>query len=117
MNSILASPEEPFRNYRRKEVLHVTALAVHLVNRGAKACKDPTIQRQFYRSKDNLLSVMLDMAIPDVVPSWERQRNGRYLLKISFPNHTPVHCPFRRLTTSAQCRILERIGPAPGRFC
>jgi len=100
-----------------KQVLDLIANAVQAVNQLADTFRPkPVIQERFYSLKHDLLSVVLEMGIPDVVPFWQRQHNGSHLLIIKIGNRLAPHCPFRRLSWNAQCRIVERIGPVPDSF-
>ncbi len=97
-----------------KQVLGLIADAVHAVNRLADTFRrQPVIQNRFYSLKHDLLSVVLEMGLPGIVPFWQKQQDGSHLLVIKIGNWRAPHCPFRRLSWNAQCRIVERIGPAP----
>ena len=67
-----------------------------------------------YAAKDLFLSVLIEEDVPGVDPAWERQPSGDWLLVININCRLSVHAPFRRLSPSARCKVVQRIGPAPG---
>lgn len=88
--------------------------ALNAANRAAKHFKGRSIGRTAYAAKDLLLSVLIEEDAPGVNPSWERQPNGDWLLVINIACRLSVHAPFPRLSASARCKVVQRIGPAPG---
>jgi hypothetical protein len=97
-----------------RELLRHAANAVHAVNCLARNYKQiPHASKRLYRSKDELLSLMLEMDVPGVVPAWQEQPDGDHLVIVSIGGRRAPHCPFRRLSWSAQCKVVQRIGPAP----
>ena len=89
-------------------------LAVHLVNRVARMFKKHrTICRRVYAAKADLLSLLIEWDVPGVEPSWEIHPDGNHLLRVPIGRRRSPHCPFERLTPSARCKVVERIGPAP----
>lgn len=96
------------------ELLRHAADAVHAVNRLAHGYNHtPHASKRLYQSKNELLSFMLEMDVPGVEPAWQGQPNGEHLLVISIGGRRAPHCPFRKLSWSAQCKVVQRIGPAP----
>jgi len=97
-----------------RELLRHAADAVHAVNSLARNYKQiPHASRRLYQSKNELLSLMLEMDLPGVEPAWQGQPDGDHLLIISIGGRRTPHCPFRKLSWSAQCKVVQRIGPAP----
>ncbi len=97
-----------------RELLRHAANAIHSVNCLARSYKQiPRASKRLYQSKDELLSLMLEMDVPGVEPAWQEQPDGDHLLIISIGDRRTPHCPFRRLSWSAQCKVVQRIGPAP----
>lgn len=90
------------------------AQALNAANRAAKHFKGRSIGKTAYAAKDLLLSVLIEEDVPEVNPSWERQPDGDWLLLINVACRLSVHAPFRRLSPSARCKVVQRIGPAPG---
>lgn len=106
------APQPPDPHF--SAVLHVTAEVVHLASHVAKAfAADPKLKDLFYSIKHSLLSMLLQAAIPDVEPSWERSAGREWMLRVRIANQRCVHCPFRRLSWPARCKVIERIGVRP----
>lgn len=90
------------------------AQALNAANRAAKHFKGRSISRTAYAAKDLLLSVLIEEDAPEVNPKWQRQPDGDWLLVINIACRLSVHAPFRRLSPAARCKVVQRIGPAPG---
>jgi len=96
------------------ELLRHAANAIHAVNSLAHNYKQiPHASKRLYASKHELLSLMLEMDVLGVKPAWQEQDNHDHLLTISIGDLRTPHCPFRGLSWSAQCKVVQRIGPAP----
>jgi len=101
-------------NRKDGDVTGLAAEALHFVNRLAHELgRDSTVRRRIFAAKDDLLSLILELPIPGVRASWQRQPKGDPLLVISLGNRRAFHCPFRGLSWNAQCKIVQRIGPIP----
>lgn len=97
-----------------EEDLQLVIQAIYAVNRLAHSFDDERrVRRRVFESKNDLISLLLELEIPGVEPSWERQENGDYMLVISIGHRFSPHCPFERLSPAAQCKVVQRIGPAP----
>lgn len=105
-----AQPSDP----QFSAMLHIAAEVVHLASHVAKAFRgDPKLKELFYGIKHNLLSTLLQAALPDVEPSWERNAPRDWMLRVRIANRRCVHCPFKRLSWPAKCKVIERIGTRP----
>ena len=95
-------------------MLHLAAEVIHLASHVAKAFSaDSKLKDLFYGIKHSLLSMLLQAALPGVEPSWERNPGREWMLRISIASRRCVHCPFRRLSWPARCKVIERIGVRP----
>lgn len=95
-------------------VLDLTAEVIHLANVAAKAfCGHPKMKGLFYGIKNSLLSTLLQAAVLGVEPSWEQEPGRDRMLRVSIVRRRCVHCPFRRLSWPARCKVIERIGVRP----
>lgn len=90
------------------------AQALNAANRTAKHFKGRSIGKTAYAAKALLLSVLIEEDVPEVNPKWQRQPDGDWILVISIACRLSVHAPFGRLSPSARCKVVQRIGPAPG---
>lgn len=103
-----------FSNGLDRQGYELVAQALNAANRAAKHFKGRSIGRTAYAAKDLFLSVLIEEDVPGVDPAWERQPSGDWLLVININCRLSVHAPFRRLSPSARCKVVQRIGPAPG---
>lgn len=94
-----------------RKAFSLLAEAVNAVNRVAKHFKDRTIRNGAYDAKDMLLSRLIESDAPEVDASWQKQPDGDSLVLIRISDRLAVHCPFERLSPTARCKIVGRIGP------
>ena len=106
--------KDRFANGIDRTGYEVLAQALNAANRAAKHFKGRSIGRTAYAAKDLFLSVLIEEDVPGVDPTWERQSSGDWLLLININCRLSVHAPFGRLSPSARCKVVQRIGPAPG---
>lgn len=96
-------------------LLDLAAEVLHLANVAAKAFNgNPTMRDRFYGIKNSLLSALLQVGYPGVRASWERNAEGRPMLQVCIAGRRSMHCPFRRLSWPAQCKVIDAIGAMPG---
>lgn len=103
-----------FTNVFDRTGYELLAQALNAANRAAKHFKGRSIGKTAYAAKDLLLSVLIEEDAPEVNPKWQRQPDGDWILVVNIACRLSVHTPFGRLSPSARCKIVQRIGPAPG---
>ena len=95
--------------------LIVQALAA--INTAAHSLRDganhSAAVRRLFGSKDDLLSLVLELELPGVRVAWQRQQYGNWLIVASLGDEKCFHCVFDRLSVGAQIRIVNEIGSTP----
>lgn len=94
-----------------REGLELLAQAVNTVNRVAKLSKGRSIRSAAYDAKAVLLSRLIELDTQEVDVTWQQQPNGDSLILVKVCEYLAVHVPFDRLSPTARCKIVQRIGP------